>query len=1113
MCPKGVIIAVVVCLVHCVDVNEGTICQSWDCTVNKEFIRELEGFSKDGYVPTYPNGTVLGHSGVTIGNGIDLGSKNAEYFQNIGVSEEIIRKLQHYFGLQKDAAVQKLNEIPLSLTDAEAADLSNRVMDSEFCDVAESYDEAVTAIGNSNLKEFRALSIVQRTVTSSVYFQYGRPSRFPTFWGHVTNQRWTHAVAELRNFGDAYSTRRNKEAQLLEDDDGSTSTCSSTAAPPTTPSRLSPTDCRDYGDDGRFCVDTFDEFPQENIVVNFRLFTRSYQNGVDMQFSSALHAGFQPGRPIKFITHGFQSKGSTPWVLKIADQLLDVGDFNVIVVDWEDAADPSPPWYKVGKFIEYDGASSNTRIVASRVVRLLGFMLNQHGSSAINDVHLIGHSLGAQISGMVGKWARKLNCDGSPCRITRVTALDPARPNFLVSSGDKRRVPGPFCVSRDDADFVDVIHTDANENDDHTGGTFPQLGIYQALGHADYYPNGGNQQPGCTLFPCDHSRATLLFAASINSRCSFIAEKCTSRLALKSESCNDCLSPPCPMMGYHAVKPSLPTLYLLQTTGDEPFCGHSVGCFKDRSSSPALPHQATSLSKITIDACNFYCRGRGYPYSGLQYTSNRQSCWCGETYNKYGQADDASECSHRCSDAPKGHYCGGNRRNSVYRSGYVGCIRESDSSVVNDRITSDTMYVQQCYVYCSYHGYEYAGLSDSKTCACGNGQSESNTVAPSECSYNCGGYANEQCGGPGRVSIFRTGIDSICLEKGQNGDCDFFECFNHRHVCNEGRRYDLSKGLTHYCQMKDKIHPRYISAWTNAMQCVTRAILKKYKELPVTYSDSTCKDLYNYGRKLFQTCYKKSTFSESSSLLSSSEEMNFYDTLKSDDAMNAFKIGVEQMVEDTDSAREDSVLYLLETQVEDISRQFYLANYHDQDAAINEMNEKIRSQIFDLFPPKSPVIGIDSSCEELARSASCDFYKCFEKRYPCGSDGFALSYIEVCEGENRIKHYLKSNGASRMDSVQSCVMSALLLEYQADENSCRRIEYTIRDAYRSCYKQHMNCGFVAENQYQLTDAYTVPFPNKLQFMAQGLITDTLCDAYGTPLYLEKDGHKFRAVYT
>ncbi|XP_070538284.1 uncharacterized protein [Ptychodera flava] len=1092
----------------------GSICQSWDCTVNKDFIRELEGFRKDGYVPTDDNGVPLGHSGVTIGNGIDLGTKNAAYFRDMGVSEDMITRLQPYFGLKGNIAVQKLQQTPLTLSESEAQDLSNRVMDSEICDVAEKYDAEVATLGNSYLKKFRGLTIAQRTVTASVYFQYGSPSRFPRFWGFVTNQQWSDAIAELKNFGDSYPTRRGKEAKLLEEDSGEITTCQApTSRPPspTTKPKLPPTACRDYGADGVHCVDSFDELPEDNIQVGFQLFTRSRRQGVEMAFSTALHADFQPGKPIKFVTHGFQSRGSADWVLKIADELLKVGDFNVIAVDWEDAANPDTDL----KLLEYDEASSNTRIVATRIRRLLGFVLSKHGSSALNDVHLIGHSLGAQISGMAGKWMqRDLRCNGAPCKAMRVTALDPARPNFLVTSGERRRAPGPHCVSRNDAVFVDVIHSDAREQDDHTGGTLPQLGVYQALGHADFYPNGGNEQPGCTFFPCDHSRATLLFAASINSRCGFIAETCSSRFELQNKRCSGCSTIPCQRMGYHAVKPSTPTLYYLETTGDYPFCGHSLGCYIENSLDRALEHQATSLTKITIDSCSFYCRGRGYPYAGLQFTSSRQSCWCGFTYDKYGRASDASECPHRCTDAPKGYFCGGNLRNSVYKTGYVGCVQESGSNLVHDQITLNNMHVQYCYVYCSYNGYEYAGLLDAKTCACGNDQSESNTVPSSQCSYSCDGNSNEQCGGPGKASVIRTGIDADCLAKANSGDCEFFDCFNHRHVCNEGSRYDLSKTLKRYCKMRE--NPSLLGmTFGKVMECVTKGIVQKYKELPVTFSDATCKETFYYGRNLVKECYTKTTVSTSSSRssASSSNNVDLFETLKSSDNMAAFKSSVDEIVTETDTGKEDSVLYLLENQIDDVTRQFHLDGFHSEDASLTAMRTDIRNQIYNMFPLKAPIAGLDSSCEEMARSGSCDFYACFDRRYPCGPDGFALSFKKVCEGENRVKNYLKYNGRSRMNLVQSCVMNALLREYRTNENSCKRIEYSALDAYRSCYKDNMDCEFVAQNQYHLTDAYTIPAPNKLQTMARGLITDTLCDANGTPLYRERNGQKFRVVFS
>ena len=62
--------------------------------------------------------------------------------------------------------------------------------------------------------------------------------------------------------------------------------------------------------------------------------------------------------------------------------------------------------------------------------------------------------------------------------------LDPAGPWFPLNETDTR-------LDITDADFVDIIHTDSG---DLTGN---ELGMQEAIGHIDFYPNGGSVQPGC----------------------------------------------------------------------------------------------------------------------------------------------------------------------------------------------------------------------------------------------------------------------------------------------------------------------------------------------------------------------------------------------------------------------------------------------------------------------------------------------------------------------------------------------------------------------------------------------------------------------------------------
>jgi pancreatic triacylglycerol lipase len=100
-----------------------------------------------------------------------------------------------------------------------------------------------------------------------------------------------------------------------------------------------------------------------------------------------------------------------------------------------------------------------------------------------------------------------------------------------------------------DAEFVDVIHTDAKSI------LMFGYGLEQPVGHVDFYPNGGTDQPGCGmlhlpavgmsrmdsldvatdivsrhLVSCSHTRAISLYIESLKmgQECRFIAHECQS---------------------------------------------------------------------------------------------------------------------------------------------------------------------------------------------------------------------------------------------------------------------------------------------------------------------------------------------------------------------------------------------------------------------------------------------------------------------------------------------------------------------------------------------------------------------------------------------------------
>lgn len=96
----------------------------------------------------------------------------------------------------------------------------------------------------------------------------------------------------------------------------------------------------------------------------------------------------------------------------------------------------------------------------------------------VSKFHIVGHSLGAQMAGLIGRHAYRKS-EGET-KIARITGLDPAFPAFYPSIAAKP-------INKNDAIFVDIIHTDAWI-----------YGAPKSTGTVDFWPNGGSTlQPGC----------------------------------------------------------------------------------------------------------------------------------------------------------------------------------------------------------------------------------------------------------------------------------------------------------------------------------------------------------------------------------------------------------------------------------------------------------------------------------------------------------------------------------------------------------------------------------------------------------------------------------------
>ncbi|XP_054009605.1 pancreatic triacylglycerol lipase-like [Hylaeus anthracinus] len=316
------------------------------------------------------------------------------------------------------------------------------------------------------------------------------------------------------------------------------------------------------------------QHPSE-IQTRFFLYTREKRESpetlqYDENFKSNLQSRFNAKKPLKVSIHGYKGSGSDVGSLLLVRALLDLEDVNVLVLDWTRGAATT-----------YSAAVANTELVGRQLGLVLLNMIDLGVSP--EKIHVIGFSLGAHVAGCASEVLKKRNL-----LLGRITGLDPASPffrNHLFREKSRK-------LDATDAQLVDVIHTDGSE--DFADG----FGLLKPLGHIDFFPNGGREQPGCTdvrnsvvvshlnedsltkEIACSHLRAWKLFLESVrtdNQSCKLTAWPCPQGRG--SYSNGMCF----PMestfwfqeMGYRANYGSL-GIYYLPTRGEEPFCGQPL---------------------------------------------------------------------------------------------------------------------------------------------------------------------------------------------------------------------------------------------------------------------------------------------------------------------------------------------------------------------------------------------------------------------------------------------------------------------------------------------------------------------------------------------------------
>lgn len=273
--------------------------------------------------------------------------------------------------------------------------------------------------------------------------------------------------------------------------------------------------------------------------------------------------GFNISQPTVLYAHGWFQNGESEWLQTLREQhniisrinSNDVRHFNLLIFDWSQAS--SKPYQDSVKHIPEVGT------------RLAKFFhaLNQRFKYSMDQLHLVGYSLGAQIVGVAG---RHLAETGN--KVHQITGLDPAGPCFYSDTNFARK----FTLGPDAADIVIARHY-----------SYGMLGARGASGDIDIYVNGGMKQPDSNLNKIyqivpgapEHSGAVIhenRIAAASNG-CHSIAYKCDSYAKFNEGRCADCRGSGCyniDLFAHQTIQKPPQSIKMFLKTGFDQKCLH-----------------------------------------------------------------------------------------------------------------------------------------------------------------------------------------------------------------------------------------------------------------------------------------------------------------------------------------------------------------------------------------------------------------------------------------------------------------------------------------------------------------------------------------------------------
>lgn len=147
--------------------------------------------------------------------------------------------------------------------------------------------------------------------------------------------------------------------------------------------------------------------------THFRLYTRKNPDKDEFiklnDYDGLRRSNFDPSKPTRVLIHGYQNQHRSPINQKLKAAYLSKFNVNVIVSSWGYGS----------QSLCYKWAVRRTKKVGNVIAEFLDFILGDN-ITAWEQLIIVGHSLGAHISGFAGKAVKK-------GKVGAIFGLDPGR--------------------------------------------------------------------------------------------------------------------------------------------------------------------------------------------------------------------------------------------------------------------------------------------------------------------------------------------------------------------------------------------------------------------------------------------------------------------------------------------------------------------------------------------------------------------------------------------------------------------------------------------------------------------------------------------------------------